>query len=37
MGPGLAGKGTKEKHGNQNEKGASPQQHTGRVALADAA
>ncbi len=37
MGPGLACKRAKEQHGNQNEQSADPQQHTGRVALTDAA
>lgn len=37
MGPGLACKGAKEQHGNQNEKSADLKQHAGRVALTDAA
>jgi hypothetical protein len=37
MCPSLARKRAKENNRNQNEKGTNPQQHTGRVALNDAA
>ncbi len=33
----LTCEGAKEQHGNKSEEGADPQQHTGRVALTDAA